>query len=53
MVNSLGILYRDQDRLKETEAMYQRALEGCEKTLGLDYTWTLRTVSSLGNLYSD
>jgi tetratricopeptide (TPR) repeat protein len=33
--------------------MYQRALQGFEKTLGLDHTSTLDTVNNLGNLYSD
>jgi tetratricopeptide (TPR) repeat protein len=32
--------------------MYQRALAGYEKALGLDHTSTLGTVNNLGNLYS-
>ncbi|KAK3946688.1 hypothetical protein QBC32DRAFT_128302 [Pseudoneurospora amorphoporcata] len=51
--HSLGNLYSDQGRLKEAEAMYQRALEGKEKALGPDHTSTLDTVHNLGNLYSD
>jgi tetratricopeptide (TPR) repeat protein len=31
--------------------MYQRALQGDEKTWGLDHTSTLDTVNSLGSLY--
>lgn len=33
--------------------LYQRALVGKEKALGLDHTSTLITVNSLGILYSD
>ncbi|KAK3334836.1 hypothetical protein B0H65DRAFT_436208 [Neurospora tetraspora] len=51
--HSLGHLYETQGRLKEAETMYQRALEGKEKTLGPDHTSTLSTVNNLGNLYSD
>ncbi|KAK3947250.1 hypothetical protein QBC32DRAFT_385095, partial [Pseudoneurospora amorphoporcata] len=50
--HNLGLLYSNQGRLKEAEAMYQRALEGYEKALGPDHTSTLGTVNNLGNLYS-
>jgi tetratricopeptide (TPR) repeat protein len=33
--------------------MYQRALQGREKALGVEYTSTLDTVNNLGNLYRD
>jgi tetratricopeptide (TPR) repeat protein len=33
--------------------MYQRALQGKEKTLGRNHTSTLNTVNNLGNLYAD
>ena len=33
--------------------MYQRALDGYEKTLGLEHISILDTVNNLGNLYSD
>ncbi|KAF4418763.1 Kinesin light chain [Colletotrichum fructicola] len=49
----LGILYSDQDRLKEAEGMFERALQGKEKALGPDHTSTLDTVNNLGLLYSD
>ncbi|CAI0650683.1 unnamed protein product, partial [Colletotrichum noveboracense] len=39
-------------RLKEAEAMYERALQGKEKALGPDHTSTLSTVNNLGLLYS-
>ena len=48
---NLGILYRDQGKLKEAESMYQRALAGKEKALGPDHTSTLETVNNLGILY--
>ncbi|KAF6803118.1 NB-ARC and TPR domain protein [Colletotrichum sojae] len=51
--HKLGNLYSDQGRLKEAEAMYQRALQGYEKELGPDHTSTLSTVNNLGALYSD
>ncbi|KAJ1337372.1 protein O-GlcNAc transferase [Microdochium nivale] len=47
----LGILYANQGRLAEAEAMYQQALAGKEKAVGPDHTDTLRTVNNLGNVY--
>ncbi|KAF6804850.1 NB-ARC and TPR domain protein [Colletotrichum musicola] len=49
----LGDLYSSQGRLKEAEAMYERALQGKEKALGPDHTSTLSTVNNLGILYKD
>ncbi|KAI3322928.1 hypothetical protein HD806DRAFT_544998 [Xylariaceae sp. AK1471] len=49
---TLGYLYSNQGKLKEAGEMYQRALRGCEKTLGPDHTSTLDIVNNLGNLYS-
>ncbi|KAK1636654.1 hypothetical protein BDP81DRAFT_449649 [Colletotrichum phormii] len=51
--HALGNLYSDQGRLKEAEAMYERALQGSEKALGPDHTSTLSTVNNLGLLYLD
>ncbi|CAG8885562.1 unnamed protein product [Penicillium egyptiacum] len=51
--DGLGNLYSDQGKLKEAEEMYQRALAGYKKALGLDHTSTLNTVTNLGLLYSD
>jgi tetratricopeptide (TPR) repeat protein len=51
--NNLGILYQNQGKLAEAEAMYQRALRGEEKAWGLEHTSTLDTVSNLGVLYKD
>ncbi|KAK2022493.1 hypothetical protein LX32DRAFT_677191 [Colletotrichum zoysiae] len=53
MFHNLGLLYKDHGRLKEAEAMYQRALQGLEKALGPEHTSTLGTVNNLGLLYSD
>ncbi|KAK2752266.1 NB-ARC and TPR domain protein [Colletotrichum kahawae] len=50
---NLGILYKDQGRLKQAEAMYELALRGYEKALGPDHTSTLATVNNLGSLYKD
>jgi tetratricopeptide (TPR) repeat protein len=53
VLHSLGDLYSDLRRLNEAEKMYQRALQGYEKTLGPDNTLTLDTVNNLGLLYAD
>ncbi|CAH0024545.1 unnamed protein product [Clonostachys rhizophaga] len=52
-VHRLGILYRDQGKFSEAEAMYNKALEGKEKALGRDHTSTLSTVNNLGLVYRD
>ncbi|KAK7973201.1 hypothetical protein PG988_007335 [Apiospora saccharicola] len=52
-VNNLNILYSDQGRMDEAEAIYQRALQGYEKAWGPDYIFTLDTVNNLGLLYSE
>ncbi|CZR43873.1 uncharacterized protein FPRO_13681 [Fusarium proliferatum ET1] len=52
-LHMLGMLYADQGKLPEAEAMYKRALEGNEKALGRDHTSTLDTVNNLGNLYAN
>ncbi|KAJ5947785.1 Disease resistance protein [Penicillium verhagenii] len=51
-LHSLGLLYADQGRLQEAEAMYERALEGYEKAGGREHTTTLDTVNNLGVLYA-
>ncbi|KAJ4161661.1 uncharacterized protein LMH87_007687 [Akanthomyces muscarius] len=50
---TLGNLYVTQRRLKEAEAMYERALQGKEKAWGPEHTSTLDTVNNLGVLYAD
>ncbi|KAE9566313.1 hypothetical protein CGMCC3_g17528 [Colletotrichum fructicola] len=52
-VHHLGNLYKDQGRLKEAEAMYERALQGYEKAWGPEHTSTLDTVNNLGILYTN
>ncbi|KAH8757094.1 Tetratricopeptide repeat-domain-containing protein [Hyaloscypha finlandica] len=52
-LDSLGMLFSDQGKLAEAEAMYTRALQGYEEALGPKHTSTLRTVNNLGNLYKD
>ncbi|KAA6410089.1 MAG: nb-arc and tpr domain [Lasallia pustulata] len=52
-VHNLGILYADQGKMAEAEAMYRRALEGKEKAWGPEHTSTLDTVHNLGLLYKD
>ena len=53
ILHRLGLLYADQGRLSDAEAMYERALRGYEKALGPEHTSTLSTVNNLGNLYKD
>jgi tetratricopeptide (TPR) repeat protein len=50
---NLGLLYASQGKLAEAEAMYIRALQGCEEALGPKHTLTLDTVNNLGNLYAN
>ena len=45
------MLYSDQGKIVEAEAMYLRALAGFEKAWGPDHTSTLDTVNNLGVLY--
>ncbi|KAK7209415.1 hypothetical protein V2G26_016593 [Clonostachys chloroleuca] len=52
-VHRLGVLYGDQGKFSEAEAMFNRALEGREKALGRDHTSTLDTVNNLGLVYKD
>ena len=46
----LGRLYQDQGKLAQAEEMYQQALQGYKKSLGLEHTSTLNTVNNLGSL---
>jgi tetratricopeptide (TPR) repeat protein len=50
VLHGLGILYADQGRLSDAEAMYERALRGFEKALRPEHTSTLNAVNNLGNL---
>ena len=52
-LHNLGMLFSDQGKLAEAEAMYIRALQGYEEALGLKHTSTLQTVNNLGALYTD
>ena len=48
---NLSFLYSDQGKLKEAEEIYQPALEGKEKILGLKYISIFGTINNLGFLY--
>src|SRR5579862_5510168 len=52
-LHSLGLLYYNQNKFTEAQAMYQRAPVGKEKALGPEHTSTLDTVNNLGSLYRD
>jgi tetratricopeptide (TPR) repeat protein len=53
MYHNLGYLLAGEVRLKEAEFMYERALQGREKTVGAEHLSTLDTVNNLGALYED
>ena len=53
IVYTLGDLYLKQDKLKEAEEMYLRALTDKEKIYDVEHPSTLNIVHSLGNLYCD
>jgi hypothetical protein len=48
----LGNLYKKQGKLKEVEEMFQHALNGYKKALGLGHPLTLNIVRILDNLYT-
>jgi hypothetical protein len=54
--NPLSLLYKSQSKLDEAERMYQRALQGYEKSLGLEnvarHRPALNTISNLGDLFA-
>ncbi len=47
----LGDLYKFQGKLADAEKMYNRVVQGYEKTLGPDHALTLNTVNNLGTVY--
>jgi tetratricopeptide (TPR) repeat protein len=51
VLGSLGNLYLAQGKLGEAEKMYERALQGYEKALGLENPSTLDIVNNFGSLY--
>jgi tetratricopeptide (TPR) repeat protein len=51
MAYNFALYYGILDRYLEAETLYQRALAGKEKALGLEHTSTLETVNNLGVLY--
>ncbi|KAL4868980.1 hypothetical protein BDV12DRAFT_208861 [Aspergillus spectabilis] len=50
--HNLGILYKNQGKLKEAEEMYQRALAGYEKALGPDHPKTCTVANNPVSLAS-
>jgi tetratricopeptide (TPR) repeat protein len=51
LVNGLGVIYYNQGRLVEAEAMYKRALAGMEKALGARHQSTMGIANNLANLH--
>lgn len=52
-VNNLGVLYHQQGKMQEAEAMYQPTLEGLEIAWGSEHPSTQRMFNNLGILYVD
>ena len=52
-VNNLGLLYKNQGKMKEAEEMLLRALRGYGEAWGAKHMSALDTVYGLGNLYRD
>lgn len=50
--NGLGVLYMKIGRLSTAERLFQQALEGREKAVGPDASFTAEIVSHLGALYT-
>jgi len=50
LMNSVGLMLRDQGRLEEAEVLYRRGLAGYERVLGVDDPSTLISVNNLGML---
>ena len=51
-VNNLGVLYSNQGKMAEAEAMYMRALEGFKKIFDTDHPRVLLVKSNLSLLTS-
>lgn len=45
---TLAVLYEDQQRYKEAEALFRRSLEAHERVSGKEHPETLNAVSNLG-----
>ncbi len=51
ILNSLAILYFEQERYNQAEPLLQRALEICERVMGPEHPDTVNNLSCLANLY--
>ena len=52
-LHEIGSMFSKLGRLDEAEKMYQRALQGREKTFDPDHTSIFNTINNLGNLYTN
>jgi tetratricopeptide (TPR) repeat protein len=50
-IERVGLLFRDQDKLDESEKIHRRALQWYESLLSVEKTSSLGIVGNLGNLY--
>ena len=51
ILNSMGLLYKKQDKLDRAQDAYERSLEVREKLLGEDHPETLAVRHNLGELF--
>ncbi len=52
-INNLELLYLNQDKMKEVEEVFLRALTEYEKTWDSEHTSTLKIINNLENLYKN
>jgi tetratricopeptide (TPR) repeat protein len=52
-VNNMGLVFDNQGEYGKALEWYQRALDGCEKTLGKDHPSTLDTVNNMGLVFDN
>ena len=50
LMNQVGMMVEEQGRLRESEVLKRRVLEGCERVMGIDHPNTLTSVNNLGSL---
>jgi Tfp pilus assembly protein PilF len=52
-MNNIGVAFYYQNKYREAEVMYRRAMKGREKTLGPEHTDTLTSTNSVGAALKD
>lgn len=52
-LSNLGILYAEQNRFRQAESLFLKALKGWDKLYGRDHRSTIMTLNILGSLYAN